>query len=244
MKTKKYADVLIGCGQGVYKNGGFPVEYPDADVYLWHGMEARNVANRFRYNVMVLSGGLTQKAHPDTSEAEGMLQIMTEMQERPAVRPILETAALDSTENVLFGLMAARLALDKTPIRRIGVHVAWQFKKHRFNLLARMLDLHPNFYFHGLASHDRADAGERAVDGEHALVGSVLEAGDPLLLSDRMEEKRRSRFVGADYAARTAHYRHQFPAVFAAVDTLRRDLLDVAKQRSLAAAVRAHILLS
>lgn len=242
----QFADVLIACGQGVYSGGAYPSEYPDADVYLEHAMTTRDVVRQFKYTHVVLSGGLTQKRLPDLSEAEGMLRIMEELGAVPetTTAPMLEAASLDSPENILFSLMLGRMCLGSLPIRRIGVHVAWSFKKPRFNQIARALDLHPYFYFHGLASHLRADAADRALKGEQDFLRTIKDTADPLLLSKQMEEKRRSRYAGKDYAERFAPYRERFPGVVAALDDLRADIVDPRLRSVLVETFRETVLLA
>lgn len=219
----QHADVLIACGQGVYQDGAFPVEFRDADVYLEHALRTKDVARTFNYNIVVLSGGFTQRNMPEVSEADGILSAMQEFEANlPHDKsPLLEKSALDSAENVIFGLMRARLNLGRRPIRRVAVHVAWEFKKARFNLIADALGLHPSFYFHGMAPHQRANAGELAISGEERFVAQIVEDVDPLLLSEQMEQKRRKRYAGPNYASRDAEYRRSFPAVFGVIDHLK-----------------------
>src|SRR6266480_3078070 len=162
------ADIIVITGQGVWAHGSFYVEYPDRDVYLEHAANARTIVARYRYSHAVLSGGYTQPSLPNVSEAEGLWSLFQDMDVWPLdkERIILDPLALDSAENIVLGLMAARLRLGRIPVRRIGVWASWKFKKPRFNLLARELGIQDRFFFHGCASYEDADAGARARQGE------------------------------------------------------------------------------
>ncbi len=147
-----FADVLIVCGQGVYEDGIYYGEFHDRDVCFEHSLKFPEIAGRFRYNIIVLSGGFTQERAPWLSEAESFLNIMRDAGvEIPPVPLILDEYALDSAENILLGLMTTRLALSKTPIRRVGIWVAWKFKKWRFNRNAEALGIVEQTYVHGFA---------------------------------------------------------------------------------------------
>jgi hypothetical protein len=144
--------VLVVCGQGVYADGTYYGEFHDRDVYFEHALKFPEIATRFNYNVVVTSGGFTQPRAPWLSEAESFLRILKDANVPvPSVPVILDEAALDSAENLLLGLMTARLALGKTPIRRVGIWAAWKFKKWRFNRNAEALGIVERTYFHGFA---------------------------------------------------------------------------------------------
>ena len=149
---RQVADVLVVCGQGVYANGTYYGEFHDRDVYFEHALSFPGIASRFNYNVVVTSGGFTQPRAPWLTEAESFLRILRDANATvPNVPVILDEAALDSAENLLLGLMTARLALGTTPIRRVGIWAAWQFKKWRFNRNAEALGIVERTYFHGFS---------------------------------------------------------------------------------------------
>jgi len=144
------ADVLIVCGQGVYEDGTYYGEFHDRDVYLDHALRFPEIAERFHYNLVVTSGGFTQPRAPWLSEAESFLRMLEDCQAPwPKVPIILDEAALDSAENLILGLMTARLVLGSIPIRRVGIWAAWRFKKWRFNRNAEALGIVERTYFHG-----------------------------------------------------------------------------------------------
>jgi len=146
------ANVLIVCGQGVYEDGTYYGEFHDRDVYLEHAIMFPEIVQKFNFNTVVLSGGFTQNCAPWLSEAESFLRILDDTQVTPPTVPIiLDECALDSAENLILGLMTARLALGETPIRRIGIWAAWKFKKWRFNRNAEALGIVEQTYVYGLA---------------------------------------------------------------------------------------------
>jgi hypothetical protein len=152
----KAADVLIVCGQGVYHQGTYFGEYHDRDVYFDHALQVPDIVGRFHYNVVVFSGGFTQEKARNVSEAqsfENMLRDAGKFGRLAAVPLVLDECALDSAENLLLGLMTARLALpNDVPIRRVGLSIAWKFKKWRFNRNAQALDIVQQVYVHGFAT--------------------------------------------------------------------------------------------
>lgn len=151
-KIPSIADVLIVCGQGVYENGKYYGEYHDRDVYFDHAIQFPAIASRFNFNTIVLSGGFTQSRAPWLSEAESFLRILQDANVNlPECPLILDEYALDSAENLLLGLMTARLVLGNAPIRRVGIWAAWKFKKWRFNRNAEALGIVENTYFYGAA---------------------------------------------------------------------------------------------
>ena len=148
-----FADVLIVCGQGVYEDGTYHGEFHDRDVYFEHAVRFPEIATKFNFNTVVLSGGFTQKRAPWLSEAESFLSILRDANVcPPSVPVILDECALDSAENLLLGLMTVRLALGNVPIRRVGIWAAWKFKKWRFNRNAEALGIVQRTYVYSLAS--------------------------------------------------------------------------------------------
>ena len=177
--------MLIVCGQGTYENGRYYTEYPDRDVYLCHAISTKEIVKAFNYTHIVCSGGFTGKATgPRISEAKSFESIWQDTGTRPAMPCYMDEVALDSAENVYLGLMEARQNLSDIPIRRIGVFAAWQFKKKRFNCLAKELGIIDHFYFHGLAWAAEAEAGDKAQKGEQDEITRIEQDKDYLLLSD------------------------------------------------------------
>jgi hypothetical protein len=148
----EFVDVLLVCGQGVYDSGTYYGEFHDRDVYFDHAVRFPEVSRRLGFTAVVLSGGFTQARAPSESEAESFLRILKDAQiDAPNVPIILDECALDSAENLLLGLMTARLVLGSAPIRRIGIWAAWRFKKWRFNRNAQALGIVEQTYFYGFA---------------------------------------------------------------------------------------------
>lgn len=221
--NNSYADVLIVCGQGTYADGCFYSEYPDRDVYVGHATEVARLVDRYGYSHVAASGGYTQSATPWLSEAESFLGVWDDTESNPVSdsQLILDIHALDSAENVYLGLVAARSHLKLTPIRRIGVSCAWQFKKRRIVEIARALGIEDRTYFHGYAPAGRALAGEEAQRGEEALLAKLAEDGDVLLLEEHWERRRYARYFGGDYLERIADLVPLFPAFFKAMLNVR-----------------------
>lgn len=202
LKIKTHADVLIVCGQGVYHDGEFFSDFHDRDIYFKHIKDFPSVVKEFNYNCVVLSGGFTQKNLPWKSEAEGFIDILKDSGRiedtfNEGIPCLLDEISLDSSENLIFGLMTARLALEKTiPIRRIGVYAAWKYKKWRFNRNAQALGIIDRTYVHSVAFDTETnfsvpddDRIKKTIDqyNEDVLEFSLLRSGDK-------EEKREKRW--------------------------------------------------
>jgi hypothetical protein len=191
------ADVLIVCGQGVYEDGTFFGEFHDRDVYFDHAIRFPDVAARLNCNTVILSGGFTQPSAPWLSEAESFLRILQDAAiSPPEMLLILDECALDSAENLLLGLMTARLVLGKVPIRRVVIWAAWQFKKWRFNRNAESLGIVERTYVYGFAPSAAADILVPADDENKKTFDEYrrdsVEAS--LLRTADWEAKRRSRW--------------------------------------------------
>ena len=228
MRNRDQADVLIVCGQGVYIDGCYYSEYPDRDIYLGHAIAVRNIFNSFNYSHIVCSGGYSQRNRLNknitpTSEAESFIKMWKDTKSWPlkrGVRPILDNFSLDSAENVILGLICARRELKNLQIRRIGVFSAWQFKKKRFNNLAKNLEIIDRFYFHGYQNTNMADAGELALLKEEEFIKANDD--DPFLLSKVAENKKRARYAGQDYDTRLAGIENAFPSIFQALNDMKK----------------------
>jgi len=196
-EAREFVDVLVVCGQGVYANGTYFGEFHDRDVYFDHAIRFPEVAKRFNFDTVVLSGGFTQPRAPWRSEAESFLDILRDANVPvPTGTVILDECALDSAENLLLGLMTARLALGKTRIRRVGIWAAWRFKKWRFNRNAEALGIVERTYVYGLAGSGETniqvppeDQKQRTFDEyrQDSIEFSLLRAKDK-------EDKRRKRW--------------------------------------------------
>jgi len=220
-----FADVLIVCGQGTWHDGNFYTQFPDRDVYLKHLLTVGQIVKEFGYTHVVCSGGFTQPRTPHLSEAKSMQMFWSETNTAllPADRIFLDELALDSAENVYLGLATARANLGKTPIRRVGVYAAWKFKKARFNALASALGILDRLYFHGLATAQDAQAGERAAREEDVQSQKLSATNDLLMLADEWERKRQARLQSKDYAHRLDKARKQFPLFFTALDAIKQN---------------------
>lgn len=223
-------NVLIVCGQGTYDNGCYYTEFADRDVYLEHAITVRKIVDKFRYDLVVCSGGRTQRETPGRSEAQSFLAMWEDTDSAPTwsggvpneLRIVLDEVALDSAENLYWGLTAARMGLLETenlalvPFRRIGLFAAWSFKKQRFVRTAEALGIGRRFYFHGLAPASRAFAAEKAQQGEQKQFERMATGSDFLLFGQEWEDKRLLRFVrgnrdSADYYKRLSAIESEFP---------------------------------
>lgn len=208
------ADVLIVCGQGVYADGVYYAEFHDRDVYLEHALAVPTTAETYNYNVVVASGGFTQPRAPWLSEAESFLRMLADLQTpAPPVPIILDEVALDSAENLLLGLMTARLALGGIPIRRVGVLAAWQFKKWRFNRNAEALGIVERTYFHGLAPALRTNVQVPPDDARQPGLSEYREDSIEysLLRTPDRDAKRRARWQNNRYDAARGVWLTGFP---------------------------------
>lgn len=199
-------DILIVCGQGTYQDGRFYTEYSERDLYLQHALETRHLVHTFGYNTLVASGSFTRPQTPMCSESQSFKRIWSEYDRWPlpsgyeTTSYVWEQSALDSAQNVLFSLLETRLYLRHTgrghlPIRRIGVHCLWKFKRERFTLLARALGIEERFYFHGLAHAIESLHPTQTLQGERTQVERIQATQDPLLLDSFWEKKRQQRNV-------------------------------------------------
>jgi len=223
-KNNKQIDVLIICGQGVYLDGKYYSEYPDHNVYLEHAITVKDVFEKFNYTHIVCSGGYTQQAQ-EISEAESFNNMWQDMGSKPDTENIIfDKYALDSAENIILGLIALRNRLKRDgislTIRRIGAYSAWQFKKERFNNLAKELGILNQFYFHGFVDATKAQSGDLALKGEQNFLSNTKD--DPFLVSNDAERKRRNRLKRGDYDNRFSELIDNFPQLFEKFDEFKR----------------------
>jgi len=215
--------VLIVGGQGTYRDGHYYTEFPDRDLAIQHCAGTKRIVDENFFTHVVFSGGFTQAQTPELSEAKSFLNMWTETQTKPIASIFYDEVALDSAENVIFGLMALRLAEPKAKIRRIGFYSLWQFKKQRMNSLAKALGIENQFYFYFFALAELANAGRLAQEGEEKQLASMAATGDYLLRGKEWEEKRRNRYKGDDpYDTRDKKLRERFEKVFDALDGLQK----------------------
>lgn len=217
-------DVLLVPLQGVYdaRTGRFHCEYPDRDVYARHVSSVPAALRTWGCDCAVLSGGHTQGTVAHLSEAAGASALLGELGQRlPRGRLVVESAALDSVENVLFGLMAARLRYPDAPLGRVVILPAWAFKKRRFSLVVEALGIADQCYVCGMEDARQATDAAGALKGERTLVRTMLRDRDPLLVAPAWEAKRRARDHSGDYRGRVGAFRRSFPACFAALDRMR-----------------------
>jgi hypothetical protein len=217
-----HIDVLIVCGQGVYIDGKYYSEYPDHNVYLEHAMTVKDIFDKFNYTHIVCSGSYTQNNSTDTgvkniSEAQSFINMWEDTDSYPNCRNItLDEYSLDSIENVILGLISLRHQLNKQNfypvIRRVGVYSTWQFKKKRFNILAKELGIINQFYFHGFVDADKAEAGELALNGEKKFL--IENKNDPFLVSSNAENRKRARLKKGDYDTRLDKLKKEFSNLF------------------------------
>lgn len=212
---------LIVGGQGTYFNGRYYTEFPDRALALDHMAEVARVVENADYNCVVCSGGFTKKETPDLSEAKSIVNYWTEIQRRPRAEVVLDEVALDSAENVIFGLMSLRKAFPDRPIKRICFYSLWQFKKPRMTSLAECLGIAEQFYFRAFSDERKANAGLKALKGEQNQYERMKLESDFLLRGQYWQKKRFDRFhANARYAERDNEFRELFPDVFTALDSL------------------------
>jgi len=223
-KSNKQIDVLIVCGQGIYWDGKYYSEYPDHNVYLEHAITVKDVFEKFNYTHIVCSGGYTQQAH-HISEAKSFNNMWEDTDSKPDTKNIIyDEYALDSAENIILGLIVLRDNLNKKgifpTIRRIGAYSAWQFKKERFNNLAKELEILNQFYFHGFVDASKAQSGDLALKGEKDFLSNTKD--DPFLISNDAEIKKRNRFKNGNYDIRFSKLIKNFPKLFEKFDDFKR----------------------
>lgn len=221
-----WLDVLLVPQQGVFdkRTRRFHCEYADRGVYRRHLQHVPDMLRDWGCNCLVVTGGRTQKDVPDVSEAQGAVDLFDELGldlALPRRRVVVEETALDSAENVLFGLMLARTKFPRAPIGQVVIWPAWLFKTPRFNLAARTLGILEQTYVCGGYGAEAANEGERAVTGEKGQFAQMMSENDPLLLGPQWERKRRDRYQGNIYEHRLDHLRSGFPACFAALDHMQ-----------------------
>jgi len=228
-------NVFIAGGQGTFQKGEFFSEFRDQELSLGYVMKIPKMVEDFRYDVVICSGGYTQKETPTLSEAESFPNIWAETMTKPVCPVVLDKVALDSAENVIFGLMAWRLKEPGASLGRIGFYSQWRFKKPRMTSLAADLGIDRRFYFHGHAGADQANAGEAAKAGELRQLESMRTRSDFLLRGKEWAEKRvqRYRHPTIPFVERDVELRKAFPAVFAALDQLERTTVEEITSESL-----------
>jgi hypothetical protein len=238
MNDETIRPLIIG-GQGTYMGSNFYTEFPDRELSLEYMMEAPVVAERFQYNYLVPSGGFTQIGTQNFSEAASFEKVWKEFSIRVSGYEVVkDEVALDSAENVIYGLMAARVhslveLRQVRPIGRIGFFSQWHFKKRRMTQLAKQLGIEKAFFFHGYAHAQEAAAGDQAQGGEKTQLDQMIANDDFLLLGDDWAKKRKARYqIGRDKAGTAesdfeAHFDNRIFAEIPSRDARRVDLRKV-----------------
>ena len=213
--------IIVG-GQGTYRDGLYYTEYPDRQLCLKHMMAVGDVARELKYNHVICSGGPTKRETPGITEAQSFANFWDETDTKPVgIGLSYDHVALDSAENIIFGLMRLRMDVGKgVRFGRIGFFSLWWFKKPRMNGLAAQLGIMDKFYFHGFAHANVANAGEQAVSGERRQVERIAREGDFVQQRDGMKQKRSGRYCGTDYERRTIDLRSRFKETFRALDDM------------------------
>ncbi len=120
------------------RTGGYPGE---GQCYIGHASAGVLRAADNDESVLLFSGGQTQEAAGQRSEAESYWEIARDhgWWDQPQVesRTFTEPAARDSLENVLFSLARFRQLAVSWPERIVVL--GWQFKAQRFELIRRAL---------------------------------------------------------------------------------------------------------
>lgn len=242
--------VLIVCGQGVYLRecGDFLTDHPaDKEIYLEHALSVPSRARAVRATLVILSGGPTKRGAPGRTEGEGMRDLLEDFRTSFELECSPERCALDTGENVILGLLQARMLMPRdVAIGQIWLSSAWRFKKERIALTAQALGIPNRMYFSGFASEPAA--GAKAVAGERDVVEYMKASGDALLLGRAFDEKRRRRYAGdVAYESRLADVRAAFPSVFEELDVLKenanaRNSLDQTDFAPLQTAIRHEVL--
>lgn len=269
--------VALVCGQGTITiEDGVPVhhaEFPaDAGVQLGHARWCARELAAHAPDLAVLSGGRTKPATPERSEAESFLDLWDAEGTAPPTPVVLDDLALDSAENLILGLVAARLGLggaltpvdprgawrtrldaarltraDPTlgaapPIVRVLVLTAWRVKTLRFTLGLEELGV-PDYEVRGFADSAASADSSGAAWGEAAGFARIVAERDPLLLGPAWEAKRRARHQGPGaYEARLAPTRAAMARSFAALDALRATPGDDVARATLRAAFGVDVL--
>src|SRR5262245_51026934 len=96
--------ILIIGGQGTYQGGEYHTEFPDRNLSLAYMMEVAEIVRKNRFDYVIPSGGFTQAATPGLSEARSFEAFWHETQTLPQAKILFDEVALDSGENVIFGL--------------------------------------------------------------------------------------------------------------------------------------------
>jgi hypothetical protein len=242
--------ILLVPGQGVYvkERGTFLTEFPaDKETYVEPGLNAPMRARAVGAKLVVASGGPTNRGAEGRTEGEGMRHLLEDFRTAFALDCCAETRALDSAENLLFGLIQARLLLEPdVAIGQIWVWSAWRFKRERFSITARALGVGEQLYFSAFASEPAA--GPKALAGERDVVDYMKVSGDTLLLGQAFDDKRQRRYAGrVPYESRLGDLPKSFPGVFEAVVDLKERLqarngLDASDFVALQCAIRDEVL--
>ena len=207
-----YVNVLLVCLQGVWRKGRFFSEYPgDNGVYLSHLSSIVELVQRMASSVVVFSGGPTQARAPGVSEAKSAKDYLEQKDALPchASNLILDEAALDTSQNLIMGLAAMRLAIGwQRPIGEIVISVCWGPKRRRLARLAGLLGISDRVH---VIPHDwegRCAFNSDALrEGESKFVEESRD--DVLLLAPAWEQKRRERWHGhGSYDSRLDPFLH------------------------------------
>jgi hypothetical protein len=247
--------ILIAPGQGTVRLRGGSLEHVsefphDEGVHVRHISWLPEIEAELRPALTVASGGYTRAETPAVSEAESFL-LSWRAATCPSSPVVLDDLALDSGENVLTGLMAARLALEGklrpvragddnsmisgaklSQIRGVGpidpsitIGRVVVLPAWRFKALRFTLTLEAlgvdDYDVRGFAEAHEAQMSASAAWGEARGVAEIVKADDSLLLGANWEAKRRGRHGSSSYDQRFDGLRGCFPRTFAALDRAR-----------------------
>jgi hypothetical protein len=270
--------VALGPGQGTVSltaDGTLEhhSEFPeDSNVYLRHIEWLSTKFDEVGADLAVLTGSYTRAQTPMLSEAESFLNGWRSRNWAPSVPLALDDVATDSAENVLIGLMVARLVLDgvlpsvtasstreelaaahassasnlvpRTRGRSISRVVV--LPAWRFKTLRFSLTLDAlgvaDYSINGMAEACEARNPWSASHGEAATIRSIVQTNDPLLLGPAFEQKRRERLVKPNFETRLETLRRHFPRTFDAISDLQGALGDRDALHALRVAFREEVL--
>lgn len=153
---KQAINVFLIAGQATYREGAIYSEFPDHSTFIQHALETPRYIKEHNYDLAVFSGAATKKATIGLSEARSFEHILCDYRKLNdfPVPYTFDEIACDSAENLIMGLIAARLWLRSKgkaeyAIRTIGVSAAFKFKNWRFKQNAKALGILPYFRFYG-----------------------------------------------------------------------------------------------
>jgi hypothetical protein len=146
-KQRGFTDLVVVCCHAIYKGGDLPPYHEQAwelqsfqksaaskpgehETFCQHMLASLHLQIAKPTSLVIFSGGPTNSRYPELSEAKSYLQALRQLRDVVDCDILLEEAATDSYQNVLFSVLAFRKYVGYYP-NQITI-ITHAFKEKRF----------------------------------------------------------------------------------------------------------------